>query len=177
MAVKENCANLDAVFRECLRVGSENFSVRLVKADTILADKYFLRKDSVVQIAAGVIHSDADIWGEDVDRFNHQRFLRQQQQGSKEQPKTHPAAFRAFGGGKTLCPGRLFASNEILMFAAAMIIAFDLEAPGGGLVSVPEKDDAVMPVHILEPLTKHPVRVVVKTRSEAEAVGRWIVDL
>jgi len=175
-AIKDNCPILDAVFRECLRVGSENFSTRLVKADTILADKYFLRKDSVVQIAAGVIHSDPDIWGEDVDQFNHQRFLRQQG-GSKEQLKTHPAAFRAFGGGKTLCPGRLFASNEILMFAAAMITAFDLEAPGGGLVTVPKKDDNIMPVHILEPLTKDPVRVVVRIRPEAEEVGHWVVEL
>jgi hypothetical protein len=170
-AVKENSPTLAAIFRECLRVGSENFSIRLVKADTMLADKYFLRKDSVVQIAGGVIHANKAIWGDDVEAFNHQRFLKQ------PEGKIHPAAFRAFGGGKTLCPGRHFATNEILLFAAMIIMGCDLEALYGGRISVPEKNDGVMPVHILEPHEKDTVRVRVRLREGPDRMKRWNVVL
>lgn len=167
--VKEQCPNLVAVFRECLRVGSENFSNRLVKEDTMLADKYFLRKNSVVQIAGSVIHADDDIWGGDAAEFNHKRFL--------GKSAVHPAAFRAFGGGKTLCPGRHFATTEVVMLAALMITSFDMSAVDGGQIEVPSKNDAIMPVHILEPLTEEPIKVRVELRREAEDAIKWIVCL
>lgn len=167
--VKEKCPNLVAVFRECLRLGSENFSTRLVKEDTLLADKYFLRKNSVVQIAGSVIHADEDIWGGDVTEFNHERFL--------GRSSVHPAAFRAFGGGKTLCPGRHFAATEVIMLAALMIMSFDFTAVDGGQIEVPKKNNAVMPVHILEPLTKEPVKLRVALTELAEEAMSWRVVL
>lgn len=56
--VKGKCPNLVAVFRECLRVGSENFSTPLAKEDIMLADEHFSRKGSVIQIMGSVIHAD-----------------------------------------------------------------------------------------------------------------------
>lgn len=165
--VKDQCPNLVAVFRECLRIGSENFSSRLVKEDVMLADKYFLRRGSVIQIAGSVIHADGDIWGKDVADFNHRRFL--------GKPGVHPAAFRAFGGGKTLCPGRHFATTEVIMLAALMIISFDFAAVDGQPIEVPEKNDCIMPVHVLEPLTKEPVHLRVSLRTEAELAMKWRV--
>jgi cytochrome P450 len=167
-ALRAACPTLTAVFRECLRFGSENFSTRLVKADMMLADRYFLKKDSVIQIAGGVIHADKNIWGEDVDDFNPNRFLRQ----VDSKNPIHPAAFRAFGGGKTLCPGRHFATNEILMVAAMIVANFDMTAPDGGRIVVPKKNDNILPVHILEPLEDQPVRVVVTPRNGADILGR-----
>ncbi|KAJ4158691.1 uncharacterized protein LMH87_009207 [Akanthomyces muscarius] len=128
--VRDRCPTLSAVFRESLRIGSENFSVRLIKEDTMLAEKYFLKKGAIVQISGGVIHSDKSIWGDDVDEFNPSRFL-----GAKTRSGGfHPAAFRGFGGGKTLCPGRHFAINEILLLAAMIVLAFDMGSPDGGPV-------------------------------------------
>lgn len=166
--LKDNCPVLTAVFRESLRLGSENFSVRLIKEDTMLADKYFLAKGSVVQIAGGVIHADKSIWGEDVDEFNPNRFLDQTKRGGG----FHPAAFRGFGGGKTLCPGRHFAINEILVFAAMIAYGFDLTSDDQGPISVPAKNDRVMPVHILEPGTSDRPKVVIKCRPEIDVVRR-----
>ncbi|CAI4219457.1 unnamed protein product [Parascedosporium putredinis] len=167
-AVRDKSPTLMAVFRECLRVGSENYSTRLVKEDTMLADRYFLRKDSVVQIAGSVIHSDQEIWGDDVAEFNPDRFLQASREGKSN---VHPAAFRAFGGGKTLCPGRHFATNEIVMLAALMIMSFEFTAPDGGQISVPKKNDAIMPVHVLEPLTREPVRVHVALRERVDTTA------
>lgn len=171
--VKEHGTTLHAVYRECMRIGSENFSVRLIKDDIMLADRYFLKKGAVVQIAGGVIHADKSIWGDDVEAFNPRRFLSQKARGGG----IHPAAFRGFGGGKTLCPGRHFATNEILVFAAMIVLGFDMTAPDGGRIRVPAKNDQVMPVHILEPHSKDCPRVIIKTRKEAEMLDNMkVVD-
>nr|GAT52239.1 cytochrome P450 [Mycena chlorophos] len=162
--IKNNCPIMLSVFRECLRVGSDNYSVRLVKQDTTLANKYFLRAGSVVQIAGGVMHADTSIWGPDADAFDHRRFLKGAGASTTTSTNVHPAAFRGFGGGKTLCPGRHFATNEILAFVAMIVSTFELgPVAGKTAIEVPEKDDGVLPVHILEP--KRPVRVSVRVRD------------
>lgn len=182
-AVKAGRASptLGAVFREALRTGSDNYSTRLVKEDTVLAGRWWVGKGSVVQIAGGVIHADEKIWGEGAEGFDPVRFLKLEEgegeaegsgsgKGGEEKPKkVHPAAFRAFGGGKTLCPGRHFATYEIVAFAAMIVLTFDLEAVDGkgkvgGKIVVPAKEDGVLPVHILEPKTA--VRVKVRVRED-----------
>ncbi|KAI1343072.1 cytochrome P450 [Xylariaceae sp. FL0016] len=165
--LKEQCPMLVAVYRECLRLGSDNFSTRIVKEDTVLADRYFLKKGSAVQIAGGVIHADQSIWGDNVDNFNPRRFLKNRQSGGARSEKVHPAAFRAFGGGKTLCPGRHFAMNEILSLVALIVLQLDMTAPDGDKLYVPQKNDSVLPVHVLEPL--HPVEVLICRRRDGFA--------
>jgi cytochrome P450 len=163
-----------AVLRESLRIGSENFSVRLIKDDILLGDQYMLKKGSVVQIAGGVLHADKTIWGDDVYDFNPGRFLTQKARGGG----IHPAAFRGFGGGKTLCPGRHFATNEILVFAAMIVHGFDMTGPDNQPVKVPPKDDGVLPVHILEPHPGNNPQVVIKLRENgAEEMSSWDVVL
>ncbi|KAI0554012.1 cytochrome P450 [Xylaria curta] len=166
--LKDHCPMLIAVYRECLRLGSDNYSTRMVKEDTLLADRYFLKKGAVIQIAGGVIHADESIWGDGVESFNPGRFLESKQQsGNTRQNQIHPAAFRAFGGGKTLCPGRHFAMNEILSLVSLVVLMFDIEAPNGGKINVPRKNDGVLPVHILEPIT--PVEVLISMRRDTSA--------
>ncbi|KAI2628238.1 cytochrome P450 [Xylaria nigripes] len=163
--LKEHCPMLVAVYRECLRLGSDNYSTRMVKENTLLADRYFLKKGAVVQIAGGVIHSDKSIWGENVSDFNPSRFLeRKLHRGDAKQNQIHPAAFRAFGGGKTLCPGRHFAMNEILSLVSLVVLMFDIKAPDGRKIDVPRKNDGVLPVHILEPVS--PVMVLFERRQD-----------
>ncbi|KAI1801494.1 cytochrome P450 [Daldinia bambusicola] len=198
--LRDKCPVLVAVYRECLRLGSDTYSTRAVKEDHLLANQYFLKKDAVVQIAGGVIHADPQIWGADVLAFNPKRFLdRTNSQsdaealrpdndndndnddtgsgsGFKTRPKKqqqqqgnafHPAAFRAFGGGKTLCPGRHFAMNEILAFVALVVLQFDMKPARGDKIDVPPKNDGVLPVHILEPV--RPVEVVISKREDGFA--------
>ncbi|KAL2203085.1 cytochrome P450 [Sarocladium strictum] len=167
--IQDGCPTLVAVYRECLRLGSENFSVRLVKEDVMLNDQYYLKKGGVVQIAGGAMHLDKTIWGDDVAEFNHRRFLGISKSNGSN---FHPAAFRSFGGGKTLCPGRHFATNEILCFAALIVKSYDLASPGGNKLEVPEKNDLVMPVHILEPRLSDCPTVKISSRPEAEQLGR-----
>ncbi|GAP91250.2 putative cytochrome P450 [Rosellinia necatrix] len=166
--LRDRCPMLIAVYRECLRLGSDNYSTRMVKENTLLADRYYLKKGAVVQIAGGVMHADRSIWGDSVEEFNPTRFLAGGQQlGNAKQMPIHPAAFRAFGGGKTLCPGRHFAMNEILTLVSLTILMFDMKAPDGGKIKVPRKNDGVLPVHILEPIS--PVKVLVSRRYDGYA--------
>lgn len=169
------CPTLYAVYREVLRLGSNNFSTRLVQSDTILTaagphdGEYFLRSGGIVQIAGGVMHADTSIWGKDAAQFDPSRHLhRQKRDKDKENDNgsaVHPAAFRSFGGGRTMCPGRHFASGEILGLVAMIVLRFEIEGIYEGCIKVPELDDYILPVHILEPLAGSPVRVRLKLRG------------
>lgn len=183
--LRNRCPLLTSVYRECLRLGSENSSVRLVKEDTLLSDRYHLRKGSIVQIAGGAIHANQAIWGEDAESFNPRRFLSEEsvREGTSHKASGadrasrsfHPAAFRGFGGGKTLCPGRHFATNEIVCFAAIIIRCFDITGADGRAPVVPSKNDRVLPVHILEPKASESPMVNIKSRPEADELSDCIV--
>ncbi|GAB1315961.1 Cholesterol 7-alpha-monooxygenase [Madurella fahalii] len=209
-SLKTCSPTLASVLRETLRYTSDNYSTRLVKAPTTLPGGYRLSQGSVVQISGGTIHADRRIWGADAGAFNPFRFLSSpsassfassfssssptENMPSKEHdsphPKTttHPAAFRAFGGGKTLCPGRHFATAEITALAAMLVTRFDVMGLGedededrvvdGNTktgakgrkrgIEIPDKEDGVMPVHVLEP--KRAVTVCVKVRDEVRGM-------
>ncbi|KAK1767814.1 putative cytochrome p450 protein [Phialemonium atrogriseum] len=175
-ALRASSPTLLAVVRECLRLNSDNYSTRLVVGpdDAVLATHHRLRAGAVVQVAGGVMHADARIWGGPAaaGEFDPGRFLGGRQgQGQGQghgQGQHHPAAFRAFGGGKTLCPGRHFATSEILAFVAVVVMTFDIGSVGGETIEIPPKDDGVLPVHILEP--REPVRVLVRVREGARGV-------
>lgn len=113
--LEESCPLLLSSY-QVLRYRSMGTSVREVTEDTYL-DQWLLRKGAMLQMSSRVIHQDGNLWGNDVDEYNPRRFL-------PEQKKNRPqdVCFRAFGGGKTLCPGRHFATNEILAVVSAFII-------------------------------------------------------
>ncbi|KAL2147275.1 hypothetical protein VTI28DRAFT_10265 [Corynascus sepedonium] len=178
-----SCPALDSLFRECLRRNSDTYSTRLVKSPTTLSGPapggsegsqlYHLTADSVVQISGGTMHADPQFWGPDADKFDPSRFLsvhsRNNNDNKTTTTNTHPAAFRAFGGGKTLCPGRHFAAVTIKSLVALLATKFDITAAphdgdGDGGIAVPDKEDGVLPVHVLEP--KRQVRVKVRVRDQ-----------
>ncbi len=167
--IKNECPLLFAIYRETLRLQSDSFSSRAVTADTLLAGQYFLKKDSVLLISGGIMHQLKDIWGDDAGEFNPRRFMEVMR--SKD---IHPAAFRAFGGGSTLCPGRHFAANEVLVLVALIILQFEFQPTAGGELKVPRKQDDVLPAHILEP--ENIVEVKIMQRPGWEDV-RWETTL
>lgn len=122
--VKSDCPILVSTFQEMLRTHSIGVSARLVVEDHLLDGKYLLKKGSTIMIPGPVQHTSPVAFGSDVDTFDHQRFM--------PGGKTHnPVAFRGFGGGTTLCPGRHFATTEILAFAALMILRVDVSPKSG----------------------------------------------
>ncbi|KAI3395690.1 hypothetical protein diail_988, partial [Diaporthe ilicicola] len=119
--VRTSCPILLSTFQETLRVHSVNPGVRKVLEDVLLNDRILLKKGSILMIPTPVQHTDTSAWGPDVHTFDHMRFVRR-----PGQRKHDRMAFRSFGGGHVLCPGRHFASTEILALAALLVLQFDV---------------------------------------------------
>ena len=159
--LQEMCPLLLSTFHEVLRYHTHNSTARWVKEDTLLANRYLLKKDTVVLIPGGVVHAYASLWGEDVSRFNPRRFLKQDSES--ETARLHPGAYRAWGGGQTLCPGRFFATAEITSALAMFVARYDITPVNGKGWIVPKTkgDRVVSSIH--PPSTD--VKVKITTRK------------
>lgn len=194
-----SCPRLNSVYKETMRLYVHSASARFVHEDVLVADQWLLRRGSIVQMSGSAIHMNPDIWGPDVDSYNPDRFL-YSTNGSKTLPdgtvpegKQHfihpgescpclpcfrlpilrPAAFRSFGGGASLCPGRHFAHMEVLVLAAVLIMGFDME-PTNGTAWNPPADVKRIPIAAMKPMA--PLDVRLKARKEFEGVT-WEMKL
>lgn len=175
--LKTSCHLLTSTFQEVLRYRTIGTSVRQVMQDTVLNDQWLLKKDCMVQMPSRIIHKDSSIWGADVDEFNPRRFLKDGERKTADKDKRPPnaAAFRAFGGGTTLCPGRHFATNEILAVVAMFVLRFDMiPAPAAGGWVVPKTEKTNLAAVVMEPDTD--VEVEVSLRKGFED-GRWVYGI
>ncbi|KAI0388634.1 cytochrome P450 [Xylariaceae sp. FL0594] len=121
--IKDSCPILLSTYQEVLRFHSMATSVRVALEDHLLDGKYLIKKGGIVMIPGPVQHSSAAIWGDDVAEFKHTRFVKS---ANTKHYNPNPVAFRGFGGGMTLCPGRHFATTEILLFATLLMLRFDV---------------------------------------------------
>ena len=122
--LRENCPLLVSTYRETLRLKTNSVYTRWVREDTLLDDRYLLKQGSIVQVPGASMHADPALWGPDVNDFNPRRF-------TKGAANHRPGAFRTFGGGTSLCPGRHFALIEIVSTAAMFVMRYDMEPRGG----------------------------------------------
>jgi len=124
---------LNACWQEILRLYNDGQGTRFVIEDTVLRDadgqEYLLKKGAVALWTVGVSHLNDDIWGADAHEFRPERWLGL----SPAEEKKQKGAMFPFGGGKHLCPGRMFAAIEIIGFVGAVALAFEVED-----VTVPE---------------------------------------
>jgi cytochrome P450 len=197
--LKTQCPLLVSTYRETLRSIANLSSVRLVtQTHTITAPSYqpyLLQKGSLVQIASGVIHHLPSVWGSDAGDFNPERFISAattSEQFSSETagvgtahasaektatalPKNVPsAAFRAFGGGSVICPGRHFAQSEILGFVALCVHMLDVVGLDGKTMPLPERDNQRIPLSVMKPKVEPMVRI---RRREGEEDAVWKLEL
>jgi hypothetical protein len=120
---------LNACVSEAMRLASGVFSVRRASEEyqlSILADQvdYLMRKEDTVVLALPFLHYDDELYPEP-NVFDHTRFLERKTYEKDGIPVKN--AFLPFGGGISLCPGRKFARNEIIMFAATLLSKFEFE--------------------------------------------------
>ncbi|KAF4334052.1 cytochrome P450 monooxygenase 8B1, partial [Fusarium beomiforme] len=141
-----NIANFEAkqpllvsCYRETMRLVNQTVSTRRILEDTSITTPdgktYVLKKGTDVQLPVGVAHYEESIWGPDVKAFNPERFLPSSKRSTEEDRK-RKAAFVPFGGGRHLCPGRNMAFAEIVGFASALLLGFEIEAVGMGFGEV-----------------------------------------
>lgn len=165
--LKANCPLLLSSYQEVLRYRSVGTQVREVMEDTYL-DQWLLKKGAMLQMPSYIIHQDESLWGSSVSNFNPRRFLPTE---AKNRPSD--VCFRAFGGGKTLCPGRHFATNEVLAVVAVFIARLDMK-PVEGDWKLPTAANTNVASVVMQP--DDDIQVEIKTRQGFENV-KWTINL
>lgn len=159
LRMRENCHLLHSTFQEILRLHARGASARFVREDIMLDGQYLLKKGMVVQMPMGVMHSDPTIWGADVTEFQPRRFLKKQQ---------NPTAYRPFGGGASLCPGRHFVTLETLALTACMVLRYDMASVDGEPLRIPTQKQESMATNVFPP--EHDIRVRFTEREDCKNV-------
>lgn len=164
-SIRESCPALLSTFQEVLRYRAVNPGPRVLLED-VQIDRFLLKKGSMLMIPATVQHSDISAWGQDAREFKHMRFA-----PAPGQKKPNRVAFRAFGGGHVLCPGRHFASTEIMSLAALLAIQFDVVPVAGKWVEPTWKNS---PVQSGFPIPDEDISVELRPR-DLEKKRQWRV--
>ena len=118
---------------ETLRFHMDSMSIREVLEDTEILSKdddsnggsgttYKLSKGAIVNMPSSLHHFNPRVHA-DPHTYRPTRFLAKELGGDGTSPG---AGLRAFGGGASYCPGRIFADIQIVAFLAALLGRFDV---------------------------------------------------
>lgn len=174
-SLPKKCPLFVSAWKETLRLRNASIGSRVVDEETILSGTYLLKKGSVVQIPMREMHVSAEIWGSNAGEFDAHRFMKEKlDRFSREQIKMQKQAFNPFGGGSVLCPGRHFATTEILGVAATIILGYDLCMEDKGVLKVPDVKKQLLSVTVLQPVDG--LDVLIKRREGFEGVI-WTYDV
>jgi cytochrome P450 len=163
-AIKKQCPTLMAMLQETLRYHSTLINIKKVAHDTTLASKtssYLLKKDAIVMIPGTAVHHDTDIWGPTSTTFDHRRFTT----AVAQKNLSSTLAYRPFGAGATMCPGRHFSTNVILALAAMVLLQFEV-MPVEGEWTMPTTKGADMWNAMPKPDADVSVRVTPRTETQ-----------
>ncbi|EMC93770.1 hypothetical protein BAUCODRAFT_210021 [Baudoinia panamericana UAMH 10762] len=197
--LKTQCPLLNSAMRETLRICATMNINRYVTVDTTLTnasegESYLLKKGNLVMVGANVMHFEPDIFGTDPQRFDARRFLPTLEKGKNDnasgeytgkaldpaaayrdgEGKVHGGAFRPFGGGNNICPGRHFAQTEILTVVAMFVAGFDITAADGGKYVPPPFQATKIIAGVVRPARDVEVRV--RRRPGVEDV-EWVCEM
>ncbi|PVH82768.1 cytochrome P450 [Cadophora sp. DSE1049] len=151
----QKCPLLISAWQETLRVKTATVANRIVLEDTLLNSTYLLKKGSVIQMPCNPMHTSPSNWGSSASNFSPTRFLPTSVESlNKDDKKKRKQAFTPFGGGTVLCPGRYFATSEIVGVAAMLALGFEIE--GARMLDVKLQ---VMSAQVKHPGGDLPVRI------------------
>jgi cytochrome P450 len=87
---------------------------------------------TILQLPIRELHYDTNFWGPKPEKLDPNRFV--------ENPKlSQSLSYRPWGGGHTLCPGRLFARRSANAFVAILLTKYDVAIASNGF---PKADGA-----------------------------------
>lgn len=128
---------LNSVIHETLRFRAGGTGPRMVLENVILSGEgceYDIENGSTIILAHEAMHHNKAVWGANANEFVAGRFL---------DNRISNNAFRGFGGGANMCPGKGFATAQIVALVAMWVLQFDLE-PIGGQWEEPGQDQSNM---------------------------------
>ena len=86
----------------------------------------------------GTMQMDPRLWS-NPENFDPSRFLVPGDE-NKTQMRADPRHLNAFGGGQSICKGRLFAEREVLIFISGILTVWEFKPAGGKMkIEVPKK--------------------------------------
>ena len=94
--------------------------LRVAHEDTVLGDRYRIKKGQWVLVLLPIVHRDPRVWP-DPERFDPDRF-------GPGQMKSRAHAYKPFGTGQRACIGRQFALHEAVLTLALILHRYDLTA-------------------------------------------------
>ena len=164
-ALQTECLLLLSVYQETQRTRHSQVAWRMVTEDTTLDDgRWRLKKGNYLQMPVRPVHESQAIWGPGATEFDPYRFV-PKTGGGGGGGRIAPSTFLAWGSAPHLCPARQFASTEILIAAALLILRTHLTPLGGnkGWESRPAVKSGTPTL----PRPKRDVRLRVTLRDEA----------
>ena len=151
----KECPLLKSTYFEALRLSAQPWSVRYLASDVILkGDKsdpdacpFIMKKGEYVTVPHD-LHMRDPKYFKDPDKFNPDRFLVRNKDGSLS---TDMGTIRPYGGGISMCKGRIFAERECLALVAGVLVFWDIkpvDEKTGWTIPSQKKTSAVsLPVH------------------------------
>ncbi|KAK6509867.1 hypothetical protein TWF481_004595 [Arthrobotrys musiformis] len=168
-ALKSRCPLLLSAHEETQRTRFRHANVRQAMEDTLLDGKYWLKKGSMLIIPNKMIHNHPEIWGENAKEYDPRRFTSEKGLPIGRSALSTSYAFLAWGTAPTLCPARQFAATQILLFAALMVLRFEVDPVyGGGQWKEPKLLTGALAV--IEPPNE---KLDVRIRNRMGAEGSW----
>ncbi|KAI9672601.1 MAG: hypothetical protein M1831_000036 [Alyxoria varia] len=184
--IRDSCPKLVSTYQEVLRMHSDGTPTRLVMKDVMVAERYLLKAGAILTMSVPAVNYEKSVWGDNANVFNPMRFeenaARKADKTQEQKGVVRPTSFMSFGASPNLCPGRHFATGEILAMTAMMLLRYDIvpltqgEGENGGKRQHgdwwrPKRNDWALAASIRPPLGKYPVNV--KEREEFKDVGEW----
>jgi cytochrome P450 len=167
--IQKECPLLVAAWEESFRLSAATVSVRMVMEDTMLTDKYLLKKGAVIQMPSAPSSQSEAIWGPNPDKFNAKRMLKSTYDAlSREDRKTRTQAYFPWGGGKYICPGKNFATTELIGIVGSFLYGFDVKTSNGEKLKTPLPGKRQIGRNVDLPIKD--IEVIIKRREEFEGV-------
>lgn len=141
--LSDHCPQLRAVYHEALRCKKRDLAFRKVERDTKIGDK-LLRAGSFAIVPVCQLHDNEEVFGWDALSFCPNRFM-------KQSGLVSSSSYKPYGGGKTYCPGRFFAMQEIFGFVALLIHRFDIQLATPGQ-KFPIPDESILTLGVSRPV-------------------------
>ncbi|EHL01702.1 putative 25-hydroxycholesterol 7-alpha-hydroxylase [Glarea lozoyensis 74030] len=135
------CHVLKATYLESLRLSAQPWSVRTVGTDVTLKgdnsnSNYLVKKGEYVTMPHD-LHMRDPAYFSDPAKFDHERFLVRDEEGKIT--GTDMKTIRPYGGGPSLCKGRVLAERECLALVAGVLAYWDFEPDEGTRFRIPKQ--------------------------------------
>jgi len=165
--LQTECPTLLSAYQETQRTRHAQVAFRGVTEDTFL-EQYLLKKGKYLHMPAKPIHKNPDLWDQP-ENFDPHRFNPTKADGKA---RLSSSSFRAWGVPPHMCPARQFASTEILILAALLILRTDLSPVRGGWKQ--NLEVKAMEISTL-PRPRNDVRLTVSEREDGR--GSWSLGM